>query len=506
MMSRRALKGRLRPGMGTIAGLGLLQIVMTGLYANPVSAQLRRAQGAAAEPGVVAWRTHLPLRHVDSIRSYHLVGGYLYAMGSDNTVHAVRPDTGDYLWSLKLADELQTLWPPTAHRGPDGDDAVFTLLSEVLVLSPETGHIKKHYALHSTTNTCALITDTHLFEIANLGRIYCLQTPSGKNLWQMAGQKPITIPPMYLPSWDAILFADMGGNLVAISSDKTHIFTRNLKATPIGWLTIADRVIYAATNDMMLWAVDAKRGTPLWKYRLAGDPAGGPVVTRHSIYQATSQNGIHRIGIPANLPRGVTGEPTATAPGNEEQPTATAPEMDTNATDVATASAPAQKIPLPVTPNWRDAEARCFLAEWPEGIALLRKDGKITLIDPGTGSPMEMLDAGPTVNGVSNPYNDAIILTTPQGEIRCIRPVKAPPLQLANFQPPEFARKAMAATAAIPTATPASSNIPPAAKHTAGKSAENRAGTATTAPAPAVAASEELLLKDPLRSERRIRK
>ena len=52
----------------------------------------------------IAWQVHLPMGYTTSIKSYHLVDGYLYGLGTDGYVRAIRADTGEYVWTQKLAE------------------------------------------------------------------------------------------------------------------------------------------------------------------------------------------------------------------------------------------------------------------------------------------------------------------------------------------------------------------------------------------------------------------
>ena len=130
---------------------------------------------------------------------------------------------------------------------------------------------------------------------------------------------------------------------------------------------------------------------------------------------------------------------------------------------------------------WNHAEGKRFLAEWPNRVAVLRKDGLVALIRPDdrTGRAAELLQVSPDAEGLSNPYNDAIILTTPGGHLWCMRPVGAPALTLDDFR-----SSAPHADGEQPTAEP------PSEKPAAEKSE------------PGVLTTDELLLTDPLRSEK----
>jgi hypothetical protein len=154
-------------------------------------------------------------------------------------------------------------------------------------------------------------------------------------------------------------------------------------------------MLYLATTNQTLHAIDMVRdqdsnaGDIVWQYRLAGPPQGGPILTDSAIYQGVRGGGLHRI---------------AKHQGEFK--------------------------------NWFDPQGAQFLAEWPQGVVVLRTDGSLALIDNDPAHPLALGSAGGFASGLANTVNDAIFLTTPQGTIRCIRPAEAAPLQLASFLPP----------------------------------------------------------------------
>jgi len=426
----------------------------------------------------VAWQVHLPMSYTASIKSYHLVDGYLYGLGTDGYVRAVRADTGEYVWTRKLGEPFDTIWPPVAARlevvgkgagkeqagpgeeqagageekaGAGGEQAgavvtetvdavVFTLVRTAVFLDPKTGFELKQVRLGSSSNAAVAVSAAYCFEVGPNRRLRCVSLADGLRKWQMATPAPIDLAPVYVAHDDVVVVADSQGTVGGVSSDKIKQFTQSLGAKPTGWLAADEQAVYVATADKTLHAIERASNRILWQYRLADRPAGGPVVTEHNVYQATIGGGLYCKHKSERL-------------------------------------------------NWHNAGAKRFLAEWPSRTAVLGHDGHISLLHPKTGKAAELLDPGLAAGGVSNPWNDAVILASPKGLVRCIRPIGAKALTLADFRPaPPPAAEAPAATA----------------EESTDENDLEAVGAGVSAEPATPKSSDERLLTDPLRSKRQI--
>ncbi len=407
-----------------------------------------------------AWHTSLPIRLSASIRSYHLVDGYIYAIASTGVVYAVRADTGEYAWARKVAEEFEVIWPPvsanltlTADEAGAHDLAIghsmhavaFTRVRDVLFLDPRNGTELRRDRLPATNNASVAAAEQWLFQVSPQRRMTCLNITNGLVEWTASAHGTLSLAPVYVFGDDSLVVADDSGSLTAMSSGRMNRFSLQLGAKPHGWLAVDGRNVYVATMDRILHAVERVTGDVVWQYRLADRAEGGPIVTKDAVYQATRNEGLHRIGLERTRP------------------------------------------------NWRDPAGRAFLAELPHRVAVLQTGGRIALWDPARGEVAELLEICPSADALSNPWNDAILLTNARGEIRCLRPIGAPALTLADFR--------LKPVAAPSVGQPAEQAEP----------ADQEDTEEETAVAPASASErsrpqsyDEMLLADPLRSPRRI--
>jgi len=363
------------------------------------------------------------------------------------------------------------------------------LLQEAVFFEPGTGREIKRLKLPHTNNASVALSPERIFQAGLAARLSCVSLKTGLQEWQVSTPALLKLAPLYDAPRDLVVFADTGNTVAAITPRKSRRFVQTLDGAVQGGLASDDQAVYVAASDLMVYAIGFDEGEVIWRYRLAAPPDGGPVVTRKSLYQAVGEAGLHRIGLGPS-PSPATHEPRTKSPaagGAEAAPT-TAPSPDL-----------ARRMP-----NWRDPQAKCFLAEWSGRVAVLHRDHRIALIDPWTGQVSEYLEPGPAEAGLSNPYNDAIILTTPGGHLSCIRPATTKPLTLADFRRPTSER-----VVAAPSNEPAKSE-PAAPSAEAPEAAGTPAATGEQPPTPPAAPVpvktwEQTVLADPLRSDRRIR-
>lgn len=413
----------------------------------------------------ITWRGSIPLRLTASIRSCHLVNEFLYAIGTDGKVSCLRADTGELLWSRRLAAEAETLWPPVAYQSGNVEAVVFAQLNKVLFLDPATGDEAKctepdaegdpqvrrlgPVSLRTPGLASVAVSSESVFVSSTGRRIGRYEIADNYRAWEISTRAPVRLAPIYLAGVQddtgLLLLASADGLVAAVNAkSREKLFARKLQGTPTGWLATDAKAVYVATSEPRLHALDLATGEKLLEYQLPRRPRGGPVVTTKSVYQTLSGGGLQRVGI------------------------------------------------KPEWKNWIAHDAKCFLAEWPGRVALLRTDGKIALVKPQTGKTLEVLDLGEVAHAVSNVMNDAVIIASARGEIRCLQPIGAKRLTPADFRP----------TPPPPTEEPAEvTEAEPTEEPEEAEPGEEPAEGAAEPAEPRMTPLEEILA-DPLRSRR----
>jgi len=339
-----------------------------------------------------AWQVSFPLRSIDTIKSYHLVDEYLYAIGTDGKVRAVRADIGKIAWTRPLAEPMETLYGPVTYHTSDMNAVVFTRLTDLLFLDPQRGDELKRYPFSSPTLSAAAMSEGSIFVTAVGSRIFKYDIEKEISTWRLSSAGPLRLPLLYGQDEDGedlLYFADGTGMVACVrGDDKSKVFARQLDGEPRGRLVMDSKVLYAATSGGTLHFLDRLTGDPSRKsLQLSGPPAGGPVLSAHAVYQAVEAGGVYR-------------------------------------------------VPLkPDSPVRFIRQARQYLADWPHHEVMLRTDGKIVLVSRLTGKvSSSVIDIGKLAGGVSNVRNQAVIVYSARGRIRCLLPLAAKPLTVADFK------------------------------------------------------------------------
>lgn len=390
---------------GAVAGRNRARIAWAGW---PVCVGLWASTALSGSPDLadldarIVWQTHLPSSAISSVQSYHLVEGRIYALTTDGVVHAVRADNGELAWTRRYVDEGDTLRPPLAYHSDDLNAVAMTRLHDVIFVEPERGFEVKKLEIRQPSQTQIAVAPGVVYAAHAGSTVTAHREKDGYELWRAGLKAPILAAPAVSPEADTVVAVDRNGMLVGLDPDRfaevRARFVRQLQDEPVGEMVVAGSTLYLVTRGLLLHVIDlsgrvpggsGKRGDILWQYRLAKEPAAGPVVTTTTIYQTTIGGGLHRI---------------AREPGESK--------------------------------NWYDPQATQFVAEWPRGVVVLCEGGDLALVADNPAEPVAVASAGAFRQAIANTVNDAVILTSPGGRLMCIRPNQGKPmLTLQDFVP-----------------------------------------------------------------------
>ncbi|MGQ9650666.1 MAG: outer membrane protein assembly factor BamB family protein, partial [Phycisphaerae bacterium] len=402
---------RPRPGYWSWAMVATLVLAACPSWSLAAAVMEGRIPDSWTAAGVrQVWQAVIPVRHVDKIRAWHLVDAYLFAIGSDGVVRAFAADTGTRLWTQPMAEPLASLFPPTFYQDGDVRAMVFTVRDRAIFIDPVTGsQLRRPHRLDSGETELRPVGPVHLwagpigpvvatgdyvFQAAPRKRIRQYSISRDVQTYQVGIDANIVLPPLCIPDKALLVLADYNGTVAATDiSTRETVFAAEVNARPLGWLAADEHALYVVTSGPRLHVLDLSHGHERLEgysrgFLLPALPVEGPVVTKESIYVALEGNKLQRVGKELKWP------------------------------------------------NWTATGVRRLLAEWPGRVALLAEDGKIRFVRPETGETLTAIEPPiPGLDGLSNPLNDAIFLTSARGEARCLRPVDVPPLKEADFRP-----------------------------------------------------------------------
>ncbi len=462
------------------------------------------AQAGAAE----IWQTRLPLGFSQKILGFHLAGENIYAIGDDGLIWAISGLDGRHLWTRQVVARFETIWPPAAAFYEGKPAVLFTRMRDAVLLDPLTGRELKRVRLDDITSTAGAVGNNRdIFAVGPEGRFRSIRISDGAKQWGMAMPKSVDRPPLYLADGDELLLLDTGGMLASYSSSNVKYFIRDLEADPVGPATADRLACYVVTADGVLHAIQRRSGDLLWHYRLVERPAGGPIATGNTLYQATATGGLYRFFVAPTAALATQPAGVLDSEGAAEIGAAMPDEVPSTQPVIA-----AMQTITRVKRDWPRIDAsreirrwyyplgRQFLAEWPERVVVLRTDGSVGLIplNSSTGEPAEILDLGSIDGAISNTLNDAVFLTSPKGLVRAVRPIGAAPLTPADFGVAPVTQPTEAPPAAEQPAVAPGAEGEPASPPAEGQPAPTEGQVAPAAKP----AGEDTMLTDPLRSRK----
>jgi len=376
-----------------------------------------------------------------------------------------------------MVEPLSTLFPPTVYQDGDVRGMVFTIRDRAVFLDPATGsQLHRSHIVEGGETEMRPVGPIHLwagpissvvamgdcvFQAAPRKRVRQYSISRTIQTAQVGVDADIVLAPVCLPDRDLLILADHNGTIAGTDvTSRETVFAVELYARPVGWLAVDDNAVYVVTDAPRLHVLDLSDGKERLEgyprgYLLPAMPVGGAVVTKDSIYVALEGGKLQRVGKELKWP------------------------------------------------NWTATGVRRFLAEWPDRVALLTEKGRIRFVRPETGETLTTIEPpGPGFDGVSNPLNDAIFLTSARGEVRCLRPANATPLKEADF------RRVTTRPAGAPTEETAVAVTPEPVPAAEGEttSEEQPAGEETAVTPPEETGPKlspiEALIADPLKSSR----
>lgn len=404
--------------------------------ARPTSTWSKEALTLAG--GYVAWETDLPLRYTARIRDYALVEGYLLATGTDGIVRAFRADTGVPVWTRRVAREMESFWGPIATRidtamlpvesrspgntapaeptapppsngkvpangevpaeaetlaspppTPAGmiDAVVFTRVDSVVMLNLHTGEMLKELPVAQPNTAMAAVSDRFVVQISIEKRVRCLRIKDGVEQWLMATPGFVRLMPTYLREPAGALIVDDTATVALVDVDpKGKIYAAELKTDkPVGYAISRD-VLLVTTADRMLFVLDRATGELRWKRFLRNWPRGAAVGIGEAIYQPTAEAGL----ICLNRKDGSV--------------------------------------------NWVDPRGEQVLAHWNDHAVVLRKDDTLAFWNIARRAPTRLIALDHPCDGLANPLNRAAFLTTADGRMRCLQPIRGTTVSQRDFR------------------------------------------------------------------------
>lgn len=194
---------------------------------------------------------------------------------------ALDRETGAPIWRQMIP----TGWPPLASEGT----VYVAAPSGIRALNAETGEERWSTALDGTLSAPMSVAESALVAVIDSGTVVALRAADGQRLWQhdLGGKSPFPAVP---GEQRLIYFSLTDGRVVAVSIETgMRAWERRLSGTLSEPAVGRDRVFVGST-DNFFYAIDATSGDLEWKWRSGGDVIGSAADDKGVVYFASLDN------------------------------------------------------------------------------------------------------------------------------------------------------------------------------------------------------------------------
>jgi outer membrane protein assembly factor BamB len=259
---------------GPISVLPLQQFYFASLGAPPAfepivdgprfyMAMKNKTIGAWSALTGTAWVTP----EIGAIQAIAVDSGRVYAT-LEEEVAAFDSATGKALWRLPSGGAL-TAAPPVAKGG-----WVLVALEsgELHALRGETGEVVWKVKLDAAVKTRPVIVGDRVYVAPQNNQLIAIDLLSGQKLWDQDFDSPVTA----IAAQDQRVFVGTSRMFFAFDHAGHKKWDRRVGSAVVGQLVVDDQSVYAVFTDNTLMAFGANKGDLRWRTPLAYRPASGP--------------------------------------------------------------------------------------------------------------------------------------------------------------------------------------------------------------------------------------
>ena len=231
--------------------------------------------GLDASTGMLLWK----FRTMGRITSDPTVYGGLVLFGScDKNFYCVDMKTGALVWKYRTEDEIVNSGKFAIN---DGCIYLTSMDNNVHKLRLSDGLLVWKKRMASYGLCCSTTTDgAHIFVPSDDGNLFKIDF-NGNVLWKFSTTKPLGVAAIHM---DSLYFTSEDMNLYCLS--KSGELRWKFKAQELNWWGVAGSgdLVFFCSYDCHMYALDARTGRLVWKFRTVGSPSYIP--PHNDMYEA----------------------------------------------------------------------------------------------------------------------------------------------------------------------------------------------------------------------------
>ena len=282
-MRRRAFLGSLALGASGLSSFS---------WALPPSLGLLSQADAGRHGMRRQWVSHVNLdRSRDRLANLLLEGPTLFAQTKRGLLHAFDAETGGTQWAVQIGHRDH---PSTAPAASEKYVAVVNG-STCYLLDRVNGHLVWERRLKHIPSGSIAVGSNWIYSPSVNGQLEVLgfEDPA-KNNWNGSSFGQIDIAP--LVSRTGVIWGTERGFVYFNAADRSNVNfrldTRDAIAAPLGYWP---PIVYAASRDGYLYAIDERNGERLWRFS-SGTPINeAPLAVEGAVYVTPEAGGMHSL-------------------------------------------------------------------------------------------------------------------------------------------------------------------------------------------------------------------
>lgn len=233
------------------------------------------------------------------IRSAATVDGRsIFFASDDGFLYAVDRQTGKERWKLDLGSSelerrLPASFPPYVydylHSSPtveNGTVYVGSADKKLYAVDAETGRVRWSFAAQGSIRSSPAVSDGTVYFGSWDGNVYAVSAESGEQVWSYGTGAPIQGSPAV--AGGRVIVGSRSARVLALDAASgdlewtyVHAYGSWVESSPV----VEGGIVYIGSSDALsLFALDARSGAEVWRFKTGGWSWGTPVVTDEVVY------------------------------------------------------------------------------------------------------------------------------------------------------------------------------------------------------------------------------
>lgn len=210
--------------------------------------------------------------------------GKAYFGSADSFVYAVDARTGKEIWRFRTGAEVGSA--PTIHKGVL---YIGSYDQNLYALDPETGSELWRFRVGGNiSNPLPYFIEDEIIYVGCIdGNVYAINLETRREIWRFRTGDWILGSPK--PVHGLIYFTSSDGNIYCIDKEGGLVWKFMTESYMDGSTEtlVVDDALYCGSSNENLYALDAKTGEELWRFRADGEIISSPVMHEDKLYFGT---------------------------------------------------------------------------------------------------------------------------------------------------------------------------------------------------------------------------